>query len=101
MVIIVELTGMTCQSVPLETREPHDLFLVAATTAVTGLEIAVQLNEIQARMFGRIPIRNRAVRTKKLIGNLKIIAAGDEPIGLEQAFDPNKGNRSGEPELKA
>ena len=39
---------MTWQSVTLETREPHDLFLVAATTAVTGLEIAVQLNEIPA-----------------------------------------------------
>jgi hypothetical protein len=33
---------MTWQSVTLETRAPHDLFLVAATTAVTGLEIAVQ-----------------------------------------------------------
>lgn len=45
---------MTWQSVTLETREPHDLFLVAATTAVTGVEIAVQLSEIQALMFGRI-----------------------------------------------
>ena len=87
---------MTWQSVTLETREPHDLFLVAATTAVTGLEIAVQLNEIPAylRELDRrelviqaparfLPIRNRAVR----IDNLEIIEAIDEPIGLERA-DP-------------
>ena len=54
---------MIWQSVTLETREPHDLFLVAATTAVTGLEIAVQLNEIQALMFGRI-LRDTVAPTK-------------------------------------
>ena len=91
---------MIWQSVTLETREPHDLFLVAATTAVTGLEIAVQLNEIPTylRELDRrelviqaparfLPIRNRAVRIEKLIGNLEIIEAIDEPIGLERA-DP-------------
>jgi hypothetical protein len=51
----------------------------------TGLEMAVQLNEIP-RVFAR---------------TVEIIAASDEPIGLDQAFDPNKGNRSGKPELKA
>ena len=85
---------MIWQSVTLETREPHDLFLVAATTAVTGLEIAVQLNEIPTylRELDRrelviqaparfLPIRNRAVR----IDNLEIIEASDEPIGRERA----------------
>src|SRR5580698_4092928 len=75
----------------------------------------MQLNEIQALMFGRIlrdsvvpaksrtylreldrrefvdeapagflAIRHRAVRVEKFIGNLEIVAASDEPIGLEQ-----------------
>ena len=56
------------------------------------------VNQAPARF---VPMRSRAVRIEKLIGNLEIIAASDEPIGLDQAFDPNKGNRSGKPELKA
>jgi hypothetical protein len=56
------------------------------------------VNQAPARF---LPMRRRAARIKKLIGNLEIIAASDEPIGLDQAFDLNKGNRSGKPELKA
>jgi hypothetical protein len=93
IVIIVEicLLNRPGKAVTLETREPHDLFLVAATRS------ACTRRQNSNRSP---PIRHRAVRIEKLIGNLEIRQAPDKACRAPAAFDPNEENRSGKPGLK-
>jgi hypothetical protein len=62
MAVIVELAGMTCKAVTWRLAS-RVIYSALRLVQSAGLEIAVQLKEIQALMFGRI-LTDTVVPTK-------------------------------------